>query len=594
MKSVLEELSRRVRTAMVKVGADGDPIVRASQDAKFGDYQSNAAMGLAKKLGKKPRDLAAEIVAALEIDDICEPAEIAGPGFINLTLKPSYLGKLLTGVPSVADGGLDRLGIEPTADPQVVVVDLSSPNLAKEMHVGHLRSTVIGDCICRVLEFEGHTVHRENHVGDWGTQFGMLVAHLLREKPDIIDHPDELVIADLESFYVAAKNRFDADEAFKAESRETVVKLQQGDPTTRKIWKAFCDESLRHCHDIYDRLQVRLTDRGESYYTDRMEEIIGRIEKKMVGADGGWIRESDGALCFFLDGFTTRDGEPLPMIVRKSDGGFNYATSDLATITHRVEELGATRILYVVGLPQKQHFEMVFAGARKVGFAGDDVALEHLGFGSVLSKSGVMFKTREGGTFKLKALLDEAVERALAVLREQDRDGGFSEAQAAKTAEIVGIGAVKYFDLAHARQSDYKFDIDHMLAMEGNTAPYMMYAYARIRSIGRKAGVAVGALPADEPILLEHPTEIALAVKLVQFSETLHGIARELRPNVLTEYLYELAKAFSRFYDKKNGVRVIDATPESVRNSRLRLCDLTARTLKLGLGLLGIETVERM
>ncbi|MFQ5353159.1 MAG: arginine--tRNA ligase, partial [Candidatus Binatia bacterium] len=307
-------------------------------------------------------------------------------------------------------------------------------------------------------------------------------------------------------------------------------------------------------------------------------------------------RESDGALCLFLEGFTTRDGEPLPIIVRKSDGGYNYATSDLATITHRVEELGATRILYVVGLPQKQHFEMVFAAARKLGFAGDHVSLEHLGFGSVLSKSGVMFKTREGGTFKLKALLDEAVARALTVICEQDRgaDGGFAEEEAAKTAEVVGIGAVKYFDLAHARQSDYKFDLDHMLAMEGNTAPYMMYAYARIRSIARKAGVEMKAIATGEPILVDHPAEIALAVKLVQLPETLHGIARELRPNVLTEYLYDLARAFSRFYDKKNGVRVIDATPENVRNSRLRLCDLTARTLKLGLGLLGIETVERM
>lgn len=582
---------------MVKVGADGDPIVRASQDAKFGDYQSNAAMGLAKKLGKQPRDVAGEIVSALDVDDLCEPPAIAGPGFINMTLKPAFLGAALSRIPAAAAAGEeDRLGVSPVAAPQVVVVDLSSPNLAKEMHVGHLRSTVIGDCICRVLEFAGHTVHRENHVGDWGTQFGMLVAHLLRERPDIADRPDELVIADLESFYISAKNRFDEDEAFRTESRETVVKLQQGDPGTRKIWKAFCDESLRHCHDIYDRLKVRLTDRGESFYTERMDEIIRRIEARMGGSDGDWIRVSDGALCLFLDGFSTRDGDPLPMIVRKADGGYNYATSDLATITHRIEELGATRILYVVGLPQKQHFEMVFAGARKIGFAGDDVSLEHLGFGSVLSSSGVMFKTREGGTFKLKALLDEAVVRALSVLREQNRGEAdtFTESEANETAEIVGIGAVKYFDLAHARQSDYKFDIDHMLAMEGNTAPYMMYAYARIRSIGRKAGVDVSALPADEPILVSHPAEIALATKLVQFPETLHGVARELRPNVLTEYLYELAKAFSRFYDKKNGVRVIDAAPESVRISRLRLCDLTARTLKLGLGLLGIETVERM
>lgn len=598
MKSILDELSRRVREAMAAVGTDGDPTIRASQDPKFGDYQSNAAMGLAKKLGKKPRDLAAEIVAALELDDVCESPQIAGPGFINFTLKPDYLSRCLAAIPASVPDELDRLGIEPNPGPEVVVVDLSSPNLAKEMHVGHLRSTVIGDCVSRVLEFEGHTVHRENHVGDWGTQFGMLVAHLLREKPDVADSPDDLVIADLESFYVAAKNRFDADDDFRTEARETVVKLQKGDPDTRKIWKAFCDESLRHCHAIYDRLDVRLIDRGESFYTERMEQIIGRIEGMKSAWDEGWIQISDGALCVFLEGFTTRDGDPLPLIVRKSDGGFNYATSDLATITHRVEELRAKRMVYVVGLPQKQHFEMVFAAARKLGFAGEDVSLEHLGFGAVQSKTGAMFKTREGGTFKLKDLLDEAVARARAVLEEQknddDGDGVLSEDEITRIAETVGIGAVKYFDLSFARQSDYKFDLDTMVAMDGNTAPYMMYAYARIRSIGRKAGVDFAGLPTDQPMVVEHPAEIALAKKLLAMADTLHTVARDLRPNVLTEYLYELAKEFSRFYDRKIGVRVIDASPDAVRTSRLRLCDLTARTLKLGLHLLGIETVERM
>jgi len=605
---------------MAAMGADGDPMIRASQDPKFGDYQCNAAMGLAKKLGKKPRDVAADIIAKLEVADLCSEPEIAGPGFINFTLTPEFLSKSLGGIPpaggdapdGVAAGGIapagaavdgvapragvDRLGIAATDAPQVVVVDLSSPNLAKEMHVGHLRSTVIGDCICRILEFEGHTVHRENHVGDWGTQFGMLVAHLLHEKPDVAEHPDELVIADLESFYVAAKNRFDADDDFKTEARDTVVKLQQGDPDTRKIWKAFCNESLRHCHEIYDRLHVSLEDRGESFYTERMETIVQRIDEMRLRGDKDWIQISDGALCLFLEGFTTRDGEPLPMIVRKSDGGFNYATSDLATIAHRVEELGAQRILYVVGLPQKQHFEMLFAAVEKLGWA-EGVELEHIGFGSVLSKTGTMFKTREGGTFKLKAVLDEAVARARAVIEEQesgDTGRGIDPDEVDKIAEAVGIGAVKYFDLAHARQSDYKFDLDTMVAMDGNTAPYMMYAYARVRSIGRKAGVDLASLPTDAPLVLEHPAELALARKLVQLPETLHGISRDLRPNVLTEYLYDLAKTFSRFYDKKHGVRVIDAEPEAVRTSRLRLCDLTARTLKLGLHLLGIETVERM
>lgn len=593
--------------AIRAIGADGDPLVRAAQDEKFGDYQSNVAMGLAKRLGKPPRQVAAAIVEALRIEDVCEtPADIAGPGFINLRLKPSFLVEALSEIPPAAAPDGERLGLRRAEKRETVVVDLSSPNLAKEMHVGHLRSTVIGDCIARVLEFAGHRVVRENHVGDWGTQFGMLVAFLQTTKPEVIERPDELVIADLESFYVQAKDRFDSDEAFKQLSRETVVKLQRGDPVTRRIWKAFCDESLRHCHAIYDRLGVTLTDRGESSYTELMDEVVARLERMMSERHDGLIAVSDGALCVFLEGFTTRDGEPLPMIVRKSDGGYNYATSDLATIVHRVEALGANRIVYVVGLPQKQHFEMLFAGARAVGFVGPDVKLEHLAFGSVLSASGRPFKTREGGTVKLKDLLDDAVARARAVIGKQDTtdddepDAGhrpvrsFSETQADLIAETVGIAAVKYFDLAHALQSDYKFDLDTILAMEGNTAPYMLYAYARIRSIGRKAGVDFAAMPQVTGLQLEHPAEVALAKKLLQFAEVIDSVVKELRPNVLTDYLHELSRTFSRFYDKKIGVRVIDATPESVRQSRLYLCDLTARTLKLGLSLLGIETLEEM
>ncbi|MEK7732446.1 MAG: arginine--tRNA ligase, partial [Planctomycetota bacterium] len=381
MKSILEQLSHRVRGAIERVSVDGDPQIQPSQDEKFGDYQSNAAMGLAKKLGGKPREVAEAIVEKLDINDLCEKPEIAGPGFINFRLKPTFLAKALQSIPPVDDLDTDRAGLQPTENAQVVAVDLSSPNLAKEMHVGHLRSTVIGDCVARVLEFQGHTVHRENHVGDWGTQFGMLLAHLRRVRLEVVDRPDELVISDLESFYVEAKARFDAEEKFKEESRETVVALQRGDATTRRIWKAFCDESLRHCHAIYDRLGVRLVDRGESFYNTGMEEVIRRLERMRDGGETKIVRESEGALCVFLDGFTTREGEPLPLMVRKSDGGFNYATSDLATIVHRVEVLKATRIVYVVGLAQKQHFEMVFAAARKVGWVGPDVCLEHLGFG---------------------------------------------------------------------------------------------------------------------------------------------------------------------------------------------------------------------
>ena len=599
MQSTLDEITSRVRTALAALGAGGDPQVRAAQEEKFGDYQCNCAMGLAKQRGKKPRDVAEALVARMKIEDLCDPPEIAGPGFINLRLKTSYLEKTLSSIPPCADPEADRLGLAPTRRPQTVVVDLSSPNLAKEMHVGHLRSTVIGDCLCRVLEFEGHTVHRENHVGDWGTQFGMLVAYLHAVRPDVAERPDELHIQDMESFYVEAKARFDADEPFRTEARETVVKLQKGDPTTRRIWKAFCDESLRHCHAIYDRLGVRLTDRGESVYTELMEEVCARLERRCQNDDTSLVRISEGALCVFPQGFKTREGDALPLIVRKSDGGYNYATSDLATILHRVEALGARRIIYVVGLPQKLHFEMLFAAVKALGWVGDEVALEHVGFGSMLGADGRPFKTREGGTVKLKSLLDEAVARARAVVErvgddDHPRPRDLTPAQREEIAERVGIASIKYFDLSHALNTDYRFDWDTMLSLEGNTAPYMLYAYARIRSIGRKGGVDFTDLPADAPIRLEQPVEIALARQLVRFAETLDGVARDLKPNLLTDYLFQLSKAFSRFYDKKLGVRVIDATPEDVRTSRLRLCDLTARVLRRGLGMLGIDTVEQM
>jgi arginyl-tRNA synthetase len=615
VRSVLALLDRRMRDAIRALGTEGDPLLSVAQDERFGDYQSNCAMALAKQLGAKPRDVAQRLIDALSYDDLTEAPEIAGPGFINFRLKTGALGTMLAEVPSVEDPAQDRLGLPSADEPHVVVVDLSSPNLAKEMHVGHLRSTVIGDCVCRILEFAGHTVHRENHVGDWGTQFGMLVAHLRAVRPEVVENPDQLVIRDLESFYVEAKQHFDEDEDFRTEARETVVALQQGDPLTRRIWQAFCEESLRHCHEIYDWLDVRLVDRGESCYASLMEEVIERLEKVIEADPEGRVRISDGALCVFLDGYQTREGEPLPLIVRKRDGGHNYATSDLATILHRVETLGAQRIIYVVGTPQSQHFEMVFAAARQLGWVSDDVEMIHLGFGSMLAPSGRPFKTREGGTVKLKDLLDEAVERAQQVVRENvsNRGGGaadqdeaaradagaaanreFTEEEIAHIAGTVGIAAVKYFDLSHALATDYKFNLDHMLAMEGNTAPYMLYAYARVRAIGRKGGIDFASLPSDMPILLDHPAERRLALLLLRFADVMEAVARDLKPLLLTDYLFELAKAFSRFYDRKQGVRVLDAEPEEVRISRLRLCDLTARTLRLGLNLLGIQTLEAM
>ena len=626
MKSIIEQLSHRVRAAIASLGVDGDPQIQASQDENFGDYQSNAAMGLGKKLGRKPREVAEAIVEKLDINDLCEKPEIAGPGFINLRLKTDFLSRSLHSIPPAVELDADRVGLQPAEKPGVVVIDLSSPNLAKEMHVGHLRSTVIGDCVARVLEFQGHTVHRENHVGDWGTQFGMLLAYLRRSvhfatnqtgskedtiagvKVDRLDVADEewhlserdkLQISDLESFYVQARALFDIDKDFSEESRQTVVALQRGDPTLLDTWRAYCNESLRHCHAIYERLGVRLIDRGESFYNDLMNEVIRRLEKLRDSGANDAVRDSEGALCVFLDGFTTREGEPLPLMLRKSDGGFNYATSDLATILHRIETLKATRIVYVVGLAQKQHFEMLFAAARKVGWVGESISLQHLGFGNLLSARGKPFKSREGGTVKLKDLLDEAVARARRVVEEVEPDEArvqrsFTSQQMDAIAETVGLAAVKYFDLSHSMTSDYRFDLDTMLAMEGNTAPYMLYAYARIRSIGRKAGVDFADLPADAGVILEHPAEIALAKRILQFADAVEVVGRELKPNVLTDYLYDLAKAFSRVYDKKLGVRVIDASPDAVRVSRLRLCDLTARVLRLGLRLLGINTIEQM
>lgn len=584
MRSVLEQITLRVREALERLGVEGDPAVQPAQDPRFGDYQSNAALAAAKRLGELPRKVAERLVDALEVADLSEEPEIAGPGFVNFRLRPDFLGARLGEVPGETEPDGERLGIPRAEDPEVVVVDLSSPNLAKEMHVGHLRSTVIGDSVARILEFCGHTVHRENHVGDWGTQFGMLVAYLREARPGVVDDPASLEIEDLESFYVEAKKRFDDDPAFKETSRRTVVELQQGDAATRRIWRAFCEESLRHCHRIYDRLGVRLEDRGESYYTELMDDIVARLEAMAAAGEHG-VRESDGALCVFVDGFRTREGDPLPVIARKSDGGYNYATSDLATIVHRVEVLGATRVVYVVGIAQKQHFEMVFAAARQVGWVGPELSLEHLGFGNMLAASGRPFKTREGGTVKLKNLLDQAVERA----REVAGDGDGAE----EIAETVGLAAVRYFDLSHALQSDYKFDLDTMLAMDGNTAPYILYAYARIRSIGRKAGVDFRTLRAGAPLTLTEDVELELAKQLLRFPQILADLERRLRPNSLTDYLFELSKTFSRFYDRKLGVRVIDA-PEPARASRLRLCEITSRVLRLGLDLLGIRTLERM
>ncbi|MCP4591894.1 MAG: arginine--tRNA ligase [bacterium] len=591
------ELAQRVSAALEvafgEAGARVDPLIRLAQNPQFGDYQANCAMALAKQIGAKPRDVAGKIVQAIDVAGLADPPAIAGPGFINFRLTAEAVASRLQSIAPVPKSGPDSLGIEPATDPITVAVDMSSVNLAKEMHIGHLRSAVIGDCVARILEFVGHRVERINHVGDWGTQFGMLVAHLRAASPDALSDLDHLAVADLEAFYIEAKRNFDVDADFAEQARKTVVLLQGGDPDTLAVWRGFCDESLRHCRTIHDRLGITdLIDRGESFYNDVLATVVEELTQR------GMVEKSEGADCVFLDGFVARDKKPLPMMIRKSDGGYNYATTDLAAARHRLRELGARRLIYVVGVPQKHHFAMLFAALRKAGWAGDDVRLEHLAFGSMLGGDGRPFKTRVGGTVKLKSLLDEAVARARRVVKSgEEAEAGkrpvLSSEEADRIAETVGIAALKYFDLSHNLTTDYRFDWDTMLSLEGNTAPYMLYAYARIRSIGRKAGIDYTDLPDEAELLLEHEAELKLAKALLRLPEVIATVAGDLRPNLLTDYLFELSKAFSQFYDRVRGVRVIDA-PEPQRTSRLRLCDLTARTLRVCLGLLGIDTLEQM
>jgi arginyl-tRNA synthetase len=588
MRSLKQHLEERVRTALVKMmgpeGAEVDPLIRPTQDPRFGDYQSNVALGLARRLSKKPRDLGAELCALLPIEDMCAPPELSGPGFINFRMLDSFVASELAAIQVDP-----RLGVAQAPSARRVVVDFSSPNLAKEMHIGHLRSTIIGDSIARLLEFLGHDVVRLNHVGDWGTQFGMLIQHVRESSPEVLDDPSTLLIDDLEAFYVRAKQRFDQEPAFQQAARQAVVDLQAGEPSARVIWEAFCDESLRHCHEVYRTLDVELVDRGESFYNSMLPGVVEDL------LSSGLAVEHEGAICFFLEGWLNRDKQPMPLMVRKSDGGYNYDTTDLAAARHRVEEERADRIIYVTDLRQKQHFDMLFAGVRKAGWAGDPISLEHVGFGMVLGSDRKPYRTRDGGTVKLREVLQEAERRAaLVVEKNSERLQQLTPRQRQRIAEVVGVGAVKYADLSHNAASDYVFDWDTMLDLHGNTAVYMLYAYARIRSIGRRAGVEFDDLPPDVPIRVEHPSEVALGKLLLEFVSVIEQFATELRPHVLTDYLYQLSRAYSTFYDRERGVRVVDATPEETRLSRLRLCDLTARTLKIGLSLLGIEVVEQM
>jgi arginyl-tRNA synthetase len=542
------------------------PQIQLSGKPEFGDYQVNGAMAAAKTLKQKPRDIAEQVVAAAEVDDLAAKLEVAGPGFINVHLKPEFLSQALAAAPIAA-----------AAEAQRVVVDYSSPNLAKEMHVGHLRSTIIGDAMVRILEALGHEVIRQNHVGDWGTQFGMLIAYLDESGED----SDEL--ADLETFYRASKQRFDSDEAFAERARQRVVALQAGEPETRTLWQRFIDISLSHCQETYDRLGVTLTQddvMAESAYNDDLPGVVEDLKAKDL------LTTSDGAQCVFLDEFTGKDDKPQPLIVQKSDGGYLYATTDLAAVRYRVRTLDADRALYSTDARQAFHFRQIFAVAAKAGFTGNRISLEHQPFGAMLGRDGKPFKTRDGGVVKLNDLLDEAVSRAAALVAEKSPD--LPEAERDQIARVVGIGAVKYADLSKNRTSDYVFDWDQMLSFDGNTAPYLQYAYSRIQSIFRRGEVEPAALTGE--LVLEAAEERLLAVILLRLQEVLEQVAREGFPHILCAWLYELATAFMRFYE---ACPILNSA-EPARSSRLLLCRITAERLSLGLSLLGIGTVPRM
>lgn len=612
MKSLVQQLQTLFRRALIEVlgeaGRDTDPMIRAAGDERFGDYQSNVAMSLAKMLQTKPRDLAQRIVAALpaEANDLCEPMEIAGPGFINIRLRADRLAEMLEAIPPA--GELDRLGVELAEQTRKVVVDYSGPNIAKQMHVGHLRSTIIGDTITRMLEYVGHEVVRQNHIGDWGTQFGMLCALLKDRMPEALTDPEAVHLEDLEDFYRQASSRDKEDKAFHEKARAEVVSLHNHEPSTLRAWQYIVDESRRHYLPIYQRLGVSLTpadERGESFYAERLPEVVKEFSERFGTHQPTArivVRPDQGALCIFHftpDGeprFKNPEGEPLPMIIRKSDGAFLYATTDLAALRFRIKELGARQVIYVTDGRQALHFEMLFATAEAASWttANGGVQLDHVTFGSILGEDRKPLKTRSGENIKLADLLDEAVRRAEQLIRTNEADEakrrGFNETEIKDIAEAVGIGAVKYADLSQNRQSDYIFSWDKMLAMEGNTAPYMMYAYARIRSIYRKGAETIGEAR-DGKIVLDEPAERLLARQILRFAETLEGAISGLKINLLTDYLYALAGLFMKFYE---SCPVLKADTPERKASRLRLCDLTARTLRVGLDLLGIRVVERM
>lgn len=587
--------SRVVAALTTAFGPDAaaNPMLTPATKAGFGDYQCNAALSLAKKEGKRPRDVAAAIIDALDVSDFCEAPTVAGPGFINLTLTPAYVSGRLNAM--LAD--LSRLGVTKRTGSAAkkVVVDFSSPNIAKEMHVGHLRSTIIGDSLCRLLEFLGHDVVRLNHVGDWGTQFGMLIQLLREEVPDFVAGTGELGdvdLGDLVVFYKRAKARFDVDPAFKEAAQREVVALQGGDEVSRRAWQAICGQSRVEFQKLYDTLRVEVTERGESFYNPYLADVVADLERQ------GLAVEDQGATVVFLEGaqFTNREGDRQPVIVRKSDGGFNYATTDLAAMRYRVQEDGAQRILYVTDIGQSLHFQQVFQVARRAGFVPEKVSLEHVPFGLVQGEDGKKFKTRSGDVVKLKDLLDEAVVRSRSELEARLAADNRTESPeyVQDVVSKVGIAAVKYADLKTSRTSNYRFSFDKMVKLDGDTAPYMMYAFVRTQGIYREAGGGRALEDMEgKDVAFAYPVaaELALAKTLLRLPEVLAELERDLCPHVLCEYMKGVSTLFNRFYEQ---CPVRGADSEAVKESRLALCAITASVIRRCLDLLGIQTLDKI
>jgi arginyl-tRNA synthetase len=551
--------------------------VTPSTQDKFGHYQYNTAMKLTRWLKQPPRKIAEQIVAALDLQDkMIANLEIAGPGFINVIIDPAFLSQKVDIL--LRDS---HLGIDLPIQPQRIIIDFSSPNVAKEMHVGHLRSTIIGDSLARVFEYLGHDVVRHNHIGDWGTAFGMLIAYMRKEAPQVLTGEQKTNLTHLVNWYRASKKRFDEDPHFKREAQLEVVALQQGQEEARKAWEVICDISRKAYQEIYDLLDIHLVERGESYYNSYLAEIVADLERK------GLVQISHGAKCIFLEGFQNREGEPLPLMVQKSDGGYNYDTTDMATIYHRINIERGDRLIYVTDAGQSTHFQMIFRAAEKAGYLDTHkVRVDHVPFGLVLGPDGKKFRTRSGETERLIDLLQAAIDHADKIL--QERSPEMEEGERHRLAQALGIGAVKYADLSNHRMSDYTFSYDRMLRFEGNTAAFLMYAYVRVAGIKRKVNIDPSTLLAKTHIRLEHPSEIDLGLHLLRFQEALNLVADDLLPNRLTDYLYALAEKFNAFF---RDCRV-EGSPQ--QNERLLLCEATARVLKQGLNILGVPTVERM